>query len=499
MEHVHLKYSNVAKHAGVERSTVFVISILIAAVNQLPVIIQWVNNKPGELFTGIPHFFADYFLYVGQVAQGAAGRWLFAEHLFTNEPMAPTWYYWFYVTIGHLGNLAGLSPFATYNVSLFFLVVALVSLWYSLCWRLFPTSRLGRWMCFLFILTASNLPGLGQFWFSPGPSFNRLGGVPYHVFVTIVFLLFAVSVHKRSLVSTPFAIIAGMANPVQFLLFTLAAIAAKVRFAIIPVALGAVSVWLTNQEFARQSVFVAARAWELAQRVPNTVLMLIPAIGPMLLFVPFGWKNATSKTDPLRLLFIAYGLLSFALFLTPIPRLLGVSPVRFLGPLSYPGLAIFATQGLLRLGSRQRIAALALYGALTTVSLYGQLVDRITPARNPQLLMDTIYNHVPLSYVDALSWLKTQRQGVVLTDPAIPIEVLVPVFSGKISFSGHPIHTLYPEVKEALRQDFFSGRMSEAQQKQFLTDHHIGYIISSRMLSSYTKVFSNDTIFIYGL
>ena len=149
---------------------------------------------------------------------------------------------------------------------------------------------------------------------------------------------------------------------------------------------------------------------------------------------------------------------------------------------------------------------LTIYLILTIPAISRQFIDRITPSRNPQLLMDTIYNHVPAPITEALTWLRVTGPGpvtknpVVLTDPAIPIEVLVPVFTGLPSFSGHPIHTLYPDVKEAKRQEFFGGKMNVKDSEQFLKDHRIGYILTSptRKLSmNLKKVFSNDSVVIY--
>ncbi len=477
-----------------ELIAIVAISIGVAVLNQLHVIIQWIYNPHDHYFTGIAHSFADYFLYVGAMAQGAGGRWIFADHLFTNEPMAPTWYYWFYVTLGHLGNLIGLSPFATYNVSLLLLVVALCLVWYYVAKTIYPTNRLLRLITWVIILTTTNFSWdgkpLGQFWFSPSPVWSRLGGVPYHVFQSIIFVLLAIAISKKSRTVPPLSFLAGISNPVQTLLIVLASRNFPAAF------FGGLGAWMTNEEFARQAVFTAARSWELVQAVPNTIPVLILSMGPILFFVPFGLRRVVKTHDATAMLLITWGLLSFALFLSPIPKLLQLSPVRFLHPVPYAAtLAILGSEGVFHL--KKKSLFLALYLVFIIPAISAQFVGRITPAQNPQLLMDTIYNHVPRPIVEALAWLKKQNQAVVLTDPAIPIEVLVPVFTGRPSFSGHPIHTLYPDVKENFRQDFFAGRMSEVRQKQFLTEHRIGYIVSSRELPAFTRVFSNDTVTIY--
>lgn len=509
---------------------VVAVAVGAATLNSFPVIREWAANTPGEVFTGIAHSFADYFLYTAQMAQGVSGRWVYSDQLFTNETLAPTWYYWFNVTLGHIGSWAGLSPFATYNVSLFLFVIALCLVWYSLAKTLYPTNRFLRLTSWMMILTSTSFFSFASFWFSPSPVFNRLGGVPYHVVQTILFILLMVTFARLIAPETIsrhyswlknkkhlgkfvgliiLATIAGSTNPIQMALFVAAAtvttmyVRQHVFLLGVVTAAGAFGAWMTNQEFAQQAVFTAARAWELAQRVPNTLPVLLLSIGPILFFVPFGLQRAFKQRDTLRILLIIWGLLSFVLFLSPIPRLLQLSPVRFLHPVPYAAaLAILGAEGLARLsGSHRgaRILLLILYLLLTIPSISRQFVDRITPAKNPQLLMDTIYNHVPGPIVEALTWIKKQQgEGViVLTDPAIPIEILVPVLSGKISFSGHPIHTLYPGVKEARRQEFFGGKMNPDQAKRFIADHRIGYIISSRTLPLFKQVYKNDRIIIY--
>lgn len=498
---------------------VFAVAVGAAILNSLHVIIQWLQNPPDRIFTGIAHFFADYFLYVSQMAQGASGSWIFSQHLFTNEQTNPTWYYWFNVVLGHIGNLVGLSPFATYNVSLFLLVVCLCLVLYKLSKTIYPANRFLRLTAWLMILTATNFfwdgKLLGQFWFSPSAVFSRLGAVPYHVFQTIVFILLPIAFTKikNSLFLILLAALAAMANPVQMLLFTLAAaVTEHARGSVLVAIFGGLGAWMTNQEFGQQAVFMAARTWELTQDVPNHLSILLLSIGPVVFFVPFGIRKVFSQKNPLRLLLVAWGLLSFALFLSPIPKLLDLSPVRFLHPVPWAAtLAILGTEGLI--ASRHFLSrlkgsafgAIVLYALFTIPSLSAQFMDRITPARSPLLLLDTIYNHVPRAIVDGLTFLKTQKtedaRSVVLTDPKIPIEVLVPVFTGKISFSGHPIHTLYPDVKEGLRQQFFNGSMDESSAKTFLTNHRIGYVIAppkTKMVYPFLmRVFENESLVIY--
>lgn len=494
-----------------------ILALIMSSLNLLHVILEWFRNPADRVFTGIAHYFADFFLYAAQMKQGANGSLLY-YHRFTNESVPPTWIYWFNNLLGFIGNLFGLSPFATYNVSLFFLVIVCILLFYYFLIMLYESDRIKRVIALIFILTASpfllfgNAEGL---WFSPSLAFNRIGGVPHQVFQTILFILLTMSFSRKSLFIIPLAVLASSANPIQMLLFILAAFVTTVVLfikhrdiraglpLIILLAVSFPAAWLTNKQFD-SPVLAISKVWETAQWVNRSFPFVLKSIGPILLFIPFGIAPFLGKFRPVTILIFSYAAISFLLFFSPVPALLSTTPIRYLHPASYILLPILAVEGIFALSNRIIIImALLLYSILTIPSFAGELQGRITPATNPGVLMDTEFNHVPLPVVTALTWLGRQptdpSRPVVLVDSKKRIEILVPAFADKTVFTGHPLHTLYPEVKEKLRRDFFEGSMTEEQKKQFLTNHRIGYIITTptSVLPSFKKVFSNDAITIY--
>lgn len=484
-----------------------IIAITMSALNQFHVIREWLTNPPDRYFTGIAHYFADFFLYTAQMKQGAGGALLY-YHRFTNELVPPTWIYWFNNLLGFIGHLFGLSPFATYNVSLFLLVIISILLFYYLLVMLYPTDRIKRIIALVFILTASPLflfGAPGGLWFSPSLAFNRIGGVPHQVFQTILFVLLTMSLARKSLFMIPIAILASSANPIQMLIFILAAsVTTRVGLPLLillsfsfPVAV------FTNKQFD-SPILSVSKVWETAQWVNRSLPFVLTSIGPILLFIPFGTWPFLKKFRPLNILIFSYAALSFLLFFSPIPALLSTTPIRYLHPASYILLPILAVEGIFVLG-KNRIGIsllILLYALLTIPSFTRELAARITPATNPGVLMDTEFNHVPMPVVSALTWLGGQptdpSRPVVLVDSNKRIEILVPAFADKIVFSGHPLHTLYPEVKEKLRKDFFEGKMTVEEQKQFLTNHRIGWIISQKKQISFASpVFTNDELTIF--
>ena len=512
------------------------ITAIMLIGNLWHVITQWFTNKPEQVFTGIAHFHTDYFLYVSQIAQGARGAVLWSEHLFTNESLSPTWIYWFNILLGNLGGLIGFSPFFIYTFFLAFLAFLALLVWYRIIQRMFPRELLLQTIAFLFVATSSGFAAVGDFWFSPTPALNRLGGVPHQVFQTILLLLvvlyfvdgmsskFRLTIGRIG-VLVGLSFLAATANPIQMILVVLAGAITlllmkprsyRVAFSLllavsIPALFGA---WLTNAEFARQPILLAAKAWENSQQIHVSLWQFILAVGPIALLMPFGVKPFLSLKTPFVTMFFLFGILSLIIFFSPIPVFLGTASVRWLSPASYGVFPILGALGLIEVSqflyrtakktiplSLVRYSLLALYLIFTVPSLLVQVNARTMPLQTDPTLI--ALNHVPQDTMEVLTFMKTSKnQGVVLTDPHVPYDILVPVMTGLTSFTGHPLHTLFPQQKESLRQEFFSGAMSPAQVRQFLIDHRIGFILISpnTTLSPYSfvqKQFENTLLVVY--
>ncbi|MCL4200314.1 hypothetical protein KJZ67_03155 [Patescibacteria group bacterium] len=529
-----------------ESLTAASIGFAILIANSWHVITEGIKNKPEELFAGIAHYFADYFLYVSHILQGANGAWLFTKHMYTNEPMPPTWIYWLYTILGKVSNL-GIDPFMVYNGSLFFFVAILLSLW----WRLIPVilpkqTPFIRLITFIFIITASNFPGLGEFWFSPTPALNRLGGVPHQLFQTLLLLLVLwifsthiTSFHKnpvvprilRLLLLAICSFLAATATPIQMLLVNSAAfvfLVATIRkekigqYALLGLALAIPSLigaLLTNAEFARQPILSSAKLWEDSQPVSVSIWQFILAVGPISLLIPFGIRAFFPKYTPLGALLGIFGTLSMIVFFSPIPKLLGTTPVRWLSPASFTILPVIAAMGFAQITqviqkaiprAFQRLPVgmllLVIYLAFTIPAILTQIQARTLPLTTDTTMQQL--NHIPYPMMKTFMFLQNTAHddNLVLTDPALPYDALVPILTGLRSFTGHPVHTLYPQTKQHLRNTFFSGSMSETQARQFIKDHAISHVFISRNTSTaiprysfLSRVFHNEIADIYAI
>lgn len=523
--------------------TIAIIIALITVSNSWQVIYGYLQNKPDHLFTAITHYFADYFLYISHIAQAQNSQSLFIDNLFTNEPLIPTWIYWFNALLGKVH----LNPFLTYNVALILLVVGvLILLWHII--KRSITDSTTRYIAFIFTISASNyfdfttflqngtLRLLGDFWFSPTPALNRLGGVPHQILQTIL-CLSAITLFTR-LSESPkknplpyislfiITLLATSANPIQMLLITLTLLAilairtykksiklsdiVTASVVCIPALLAALA---TNFEFSHQPILTAAKAWEDNQRFSLSIPQFMWALGPIGFFIPFGIYASLKKHTRLFFTLVLYSLISLIFFFTPLPTLLGTSPVRWVSPAAYLGLALLAGYGfawcVMLLGKKIKnpqatiFIAMTAYLILTIPSIITQVTSRTVPlSTDPRLIA---LNHIPYEIVDGLVQIQNSTDnGVVVCDPTLFYDVVIPIMTGKKSFTGHPIHTLFPDTKEALRQELFSGTMSESTANEFMNNHEIRYIISTpnhrTVLDTYpflTVLYTNKSLIIY--
>ncbi len=538
-----------------ENALVLIIAIGSIVANFWHVIVSRISQPPGTYFTWITHYYADYFLYVSQIAEGMRGNWLWSRSLFTNEPVPATWVYWPNVTIGNIGGLAGLSAFASYSVSLFLFVLLLLLLLRRFTIKLFPGNPLARLIAFLFAVTASNFFSVSSFfrtgalslwqdmWFSPTPALNRLGGVPHQTLQTILIFSVVLVFSRVAETKTPtrqslisfmalplLCFLAATLSPIQLVLLCAAMVIttviqkpAKIRVLTIGagVATAGIGAYLVNTTFDASPLYAAAKAWEAAQQPPASLIPIVLAMGPVIFSLPWGVAAFVRTLTPLKLVLILYGVFSLAVFVSPIPTLLHTSPTRWIHPASMVVYYFIAAEGMLVLANRltdllrkyipvaekaaHRTVVLNmlifLYCMLTIPALISQVQARITPVLSGTL------NYVPQAAMAVLSAIsQTPDQHVVLMDPALPYDVLVPAVSGKPSFTGHPIHTLYLSVKQELRTKFYGGTMTTDEARKFLTDHAIGEVVYSRITAKeqppypfFRMKYQNDAAILYEI
>jgi hypothetical protein len=529
----------------------FIGTFMIVA-NFWHVITEWFANKPGQYFVGISHYYQDFFLYSSYIAQGISGSWLYVQDLYTNESLPAFWFYWFYALVGRIGTVTGYSAPHLYNLSLFATIVILVYVLYTLVKHIFPSSSAAT-VAFLFVLSASNFTTrigqqmtlMGNTWFSPTPALNRLGGVPHQAMQTVLLILLAIiaSIKPEGIRYSLLRLIF-----MAFISF-ISALLNPVTTSLLVAAFGCV--WLTKviQSYARNrarlfsfdvstriflvisisffigsllakksvdgiELYAIGRAWELRQQVSLSIVDWLISMGPIIFFVPFGILPYFSTYTALRYVLFINTALSVLLFFSPLPDMMGIARIRWLSPAAYLFFPILAAQGYVWLINKLQTlripnnlsAAVLLSGyiLLSMPSLMVQIQERNNPFRSDQTIQ--LLNHLPKPVYDAYQVLDRipNNETVIITDPSLPHDTAIPAFTAKTSFTGHLLHTLYPEVKQALREKFFSAAMTASEASQFCRDHRIAYILAkpenTQFLTVYTgmkKLYSNDFAEIY--
>jgi len=95
----------------------------------LPFLAQAARTPPGCLLLGELAGGQDYATYLAKIELGRRGEWAYRD-LFTPEGTEPVPVYWFYLALGHLGRLTGLSAVWLFHLArAFFGAPALLAVW----------------------------------------------------------------------------------------------------------------------------------------------------------------------------------------------------------------------------------------------------------------------------------------------------------------------------------------------------------------------------------
>lgn len=129
------------------------LSLTIAMLTLLPYIFAGQIAGPGEVFSGFLLNPVDGFSYLAKMGQGEQGAWLF-ELPYAPEPGEGSFIFIFYIILGHLTRLSGLSAiFIFHLVRLLGAVLLFITVFFFL--KMFITERTLRWMAYGLILVGS--------------------------------------------------------------------------------------------------------------------------------------------------------------------------------------------------------------------------------------------------------------------------------------------------------------------------------------------------------
>ncbi len=507
------------------------------------------------------YYWPDYNLYLSKIRQGFDGR-LTALEKYTSEPHHGSLIQEFYVVLGLMGRLFSLDPNFSYLLARIILAPLLLLL-ILIYVRFYFKSFKWQIIAFLTVIVSASFPrfyldnnGLLQIgrymeWWSNIDSLQRITFIPHILFGQIVsfYLLFQfISYKSLKLPKLIILIILGNLTGLVFppslitlngviILTTIFAISSKIR----AVRLGLV--WLLFIIFTFPSLLYI---FLLTKEVPWSALLDFHRTHPMM--IPF-WQYILG-TGPIFFLGIAGAILSivkrdrqyqplifwiiitfaFAILFT---HLKDQSPLRFTQtglyiPLGILGAYLFYEFFLLSdLSHLSNLIKKTIKVSLTLVlSLYlltNLYMMYISLKWQTNWLIQRARANIPLvpyppqamfplkNWMEAIRWLhdNTNHNEVVLAE--ITAANYIPAYSGNTVYFGQA-NTYDYERKQMEVKNFFEGKMTKEEAKDFLTNGRIKYVFYSiqekeesggknlESIYPFVKpVFNNQTVTIYKL
>lgn len=492
--------------------TVLIIGAIVE--NIWPLFAGYSATPPGKVFLGTVHHPFDYFYYLSQFAQGTT-HWLTARDLYTSERLPATLVGWSNVLMGKLGFLVGLSPQATYGISVIVLTIVICIAAYRLSravlptkfaaftavalfavYHAFPKSEHGSWTFY-------------DYWNNFANPSVRFGGVPHQLLIVVVSVVAAtLMLTKRksspwityALVGITGLVLASL-QPVlwafmvgcfglsigifgrlkRYKFSDLVTLCLPLTF----FAVGGAPAALYLAKLFSGEPFIQLRQWESAQQMQLSLVPLLLSTGPVAVIALASLPSFLSAKTVPRISMAVFPLLSIGVFVSPLPAALGVTQVRFMSALTILSISIIAAHGILAL---DRLCAtlpkfhLPRYAVSATIVLF--ITAFLLPSHMRTLAMTTDFQTD-----NGYQYLNTSDYGFLLQAGRLateqdtfliiwPYNLDFPGITGKKSYNGHPLLTVHADAKDSMAEKLFDGKLSENEVRQFFTDAHITYVIA---------------------
>lgn len=496
--------------------------IILSLINLIPFFISIAHTPAGTVYTGIIHYWEDYFFYLNHFFQGAHGQWLTLNQ-YTTEATKPSLIYWSNILMGKIGGLIDLSPLNSYVLSVFLLVICIPVLAYHVSRLTFHDSPWKQLAVVFLTMTATSFPAY-DFFRNSGLMGNRMGGVPHQILQTVltylIILLFFSTAPRR--VSVIFLISASFLlsslNPVAALILIASLLLSTFKghtfkgqtlkggvklyqiFVVILLAIALIIPYFYLFTLYKTPPHNQAGTWEALQQVHLPIKYFLMTLGPIGFLAIIGvlfsiWKRNTilrPVPDGTGLRFsIIFLLISYGLFFSPIPQKLGITNTRVIFPALHLALAILAVTAIDEIAefiARRRRFHKQIYVAIVTLFLCGfsllslpmwkiemdRRFYRLNEINENNLLL-----YLPLPFYHALNYLATQLPytDTVLANPQYHLDTIAPAFSGHTTYSGHIVTTVNNGEKQTQAIAFFQKQMTKEQAVQLFKKNNIRYVI----------------------
>ncbi len=156
---------------------VALVALVVLALTSVPYVAGWAASTPDRVFGGFVLAVEDGNSYLAKMGQGARGAWLFHD-VYTPEAHDGGLFFLFYLLLGKLARLSGLSLIVTYHLArlIFGLVLLLVTYRFIAA---FTSLRRVRRLAFLLVALSG---GLGWLLVGLGAG-NWLGSPPLDIYL----------------------------------------------------------------------------------------------------------------------------------------------------------------------------------------------------------------------------------------------------------------------------------------------------------------------------
>jgi len=494
----------------------------IVAVTCLPYLYAWQSAPEGLVFGGLLTNPLDGNSYLAKMRQGLRGEWHF--HLpFTPEQHDGAFILTYYLALGHLARLLGLSLPLVYHLARTIngWILLLVVYWF------FARLEHDPWMRRVVFLLAALSSGLG--WLAA-----LLGLFTSDLWVpeAITFYTVLTNPHFPLAMALMLAIIGLVIQPVRRVRLVLGVITgASLLLAVVqPLAVFGLFVILGGYLLA-QLAHQRRVSWSLIGRTLASGLAAVPVIaydawvytanpafaawsaqnltpsppvwdyilsyGVVLILAVVGLPGAVRRWTVGDRLSVTWIVAIASLLYAPVPL-----QRRLVMGLHVP-LCFLAAQGLRQLVGRRPtwrgILTSTTVGLSTLTNLF-LLLGSLVAVRSGDPRLFLYRDEVP-----ALAWLRDHAPAEAVALAAPQTGLLIPAWAGQRVVYGHPFETIQADERKSLAKDFFA---SPAGSGQLLASFNVDYVFfgpRERALGdwiaevSWPVAYQNDTVTIFEL
>jgi hypothetical protein len=474
-----------------ENKRFFGAGLLVIFLISVPYLIAVFSITPEMEFGGFLLNPIDGYSYLAKMQQGYSGTWRFVLP-YTSEPGEGAYLFLFYLGLGHLSRILGISNLILFHLFRILGSVALLLALYLLIIRLFD-DRQSRLIGFVLATMGSGLGWLGilagyfssDFWVAEAYPFLSMYTNPHFPLGLAILIFFMILDNKNIFLAfvlgTALAIIQPFAVVIAILVKTGSILLElfQQKELIFQKLIKSPALWnllgfgisggllLVYQYLSILADPVLAN-WNDQNLTPSPALVdFLLSFSPVLPLAIFGMRKAWRKPSG-RMLIIWCGI-SMLLLLTPwnLQR-------RFLTGLYVPlaVLSIFGLKGIIN-NSRFNFKSTAVI--LLILVLPTNLIVILSGMQAISVKDPAVY--LSRGQIEMLDWInqETKRSDLILADA--DDSLLIPAFTGRRVVYGHPFETVNAKVEQAFQRDVFEMNNHFSELADQIRSRQINYLI----------------------